>query len=149
MKIRKFILILLPAMLICSVSFAAGLSTKIDYSREIQNIQNKQSKDLRKLKKQNVERTNWDKELRLNDNQKILLQKILKEESAKIDEQMKIIKSAYSEIENIHRQNDEKIRTILTPQQKNKFDTIKYKEKKAKGIKPKEDKPSRKRMSSD
>ncbi|MBQ8481570.1 MAG: hypothetical protein IJ532_03465 [Alphaproteobacteria bacterium] len=147
MKIYKFFLFLLPLTLISSASFAAGLSTKVDHSKEIQSTLDIQSKSLRKLRRLRSERTNWDKELRLNDQQKIYLKKIFREENAKVDEQIKAIKSAYAEIEKIHRQDDEKIKSLLTPQQQAKFDTIKYKEQKSKGIKPKGDKPSRKRMS--
>lgn len=146
MKIRKLFLFLLPMVLLNSATFAAGLSTKVDHSKEIQKIYETQSKEFRRLKKHNYERINWDEKLRLNDGQKIHLKKIMKEEKTKVDEQMKIIRSAYSEIEKIQKQDDEKIRNILTPQQQTKFDTIKYKEKKSQGIKPKEDKPSRKRM---
>lgn len=146
MKIYKFFLFLLPIALMSSASFAAGLSTKVDHSKEIQNTLDTQSKALHKLRRQRIERINWDKELRLNDQQKIYLRRIFKEENARVDEQIKIIKSAYKEIEKIHSQDDEKIRSILNPQQQTKLDTIKYKEKRAKGIKPKGDKPSRKRM---
>lgn len=148
MKIRKLFLFLLPMMLINSATFAAGLSNKVNHSKEIQKIYETQSKEFSRLIKYRYERINWNEKLHLNDGQKIHLKKIMNEERAKVAEQIKIIRSAYSEIEKIQKQDDEKIRNILTPQQQTKFDTIKYKEKKSQGIKPKEDKPSRKRISS-
>ena len=146
MKISKIILYVLPALCLCSGVFAAGISTKVDYGKEIRQMLEDEYKDLRRLNKNNHERINWESEMKLNEPQKIYMRNILRESRAKIEEQKAIIAKAHAEMDKIYADDDAKMRKALTPEQQIKFDKIMYKWKKAHGEEPAEKKPSTKKM---
>lgn len=125
---------------------AAGLSTKVDYSKQLQAMQDKENKDLRRLQKRYHERINWDNELKLSEQQKIYLKQIMTESRKKIDEQIKAINEAHNAIEKIYEEDNAKVRKVLTPQQQLKFDRAMYRWKKAHDEKYEGEKPSTKRM---
>lgn len=125
---------------------AAGLSTKVDYSKQLQAMQDKENKDLRRLQKRYHERINWDNELKLSELQKIYLKQIMTESRKKIDEQIKAINEAHNAIEKIYEEDNAKVRKVLTPQQQLKFDRAMYRWKKAHDEKYEGEKPSTKRM---
>ena len=125
---------------------AAGLSTKVDYSKEIQNMQDKENKDIRHLRKAYHERINWDDELKLTEQQKIYFKQIMTDSRKKIDEQIKAIKEAHKAIDEIYEEDNAKLRKVLTPQQQVRFDRAMYRWKKAHDDKYEGDKPALKRM---
>lgn len=127
-------------------TMAAGLSAKIDHGRELQNMIESEAENLDKLNKKHHERINWNNELKLNDIQKIYYKKILQESRKQTDEQVKTINNAHKEIDKIYKDENIKIRQILTPQQQIKFDRALYRWKKAHGAKDPGNKPSLKRM---
>lgn len=146
MKAYKFFLSAAVLVLWCGTAAGAGLSTKTNYSKTLQNMHADESADLRKVKSISHGRVNWDERLNLDDAQKLYLKKILEESKKQVDSQMEIIRHAHDKIDEIHRSDDEKIRAILNPKQKVKFDRIKYEMQKSSGGKPQGKKPSRKRM---
>ena len=105
---------------------AAGLSTKVDYSKQLQAMQDKENTDLRRLQKRYHERINWDNELKLSEQQKIYLKQIMTESRKKIDEQIKAINEAHNAIEKIYEEDNAKVRKVLPPQQQLKFDRAMY-----------------------
>lgn len=145
---RRFngMLLFAAVVLLSFNALAAGMSNKANYSKTLQNMQNKENAELRQLRKNRHERINWDKELNLTEEQKVYVAKVLKDSQEKIGEQMKIIQEAHKKIAEIQGEDDEKVRQILNAQQKVKFDKVKRKQQKAKGIKPEEEKPSRKKI---
>ena len=125
---------------------AAGLSTKVDYSKQLQAMQERENKDLHKLQKRYHERINWDNELKLSEQQKIYLRQVMKESRKKVDEQIKAINEAHDAIDKIYEEDNAKLRKVLTPQQQLKFDRAMYRWKKAHDEKFEGEKPSTKRM---
>lgn len=145
MRFYKIVALSMVVLWGCN-AYAAGLSTKVDHSKILQDMHDKENKELRKLKRNRHERINWDEELNLNDAQKKIVEDIIKNSREKIDEQMDIIKDAHKKIEEIHQEDDNKIRQILNPQQQIKFDKVKRKIQRSRGEKNPDDKPSRKKM---
>lgn len=146
MKIFKIYLLTAAVLLLSGEVLAAGLSTKIDHSKEILEMHDRESRDLRRLNNKNHERINWDNELKLNETQKIYFKKIMQESREQVDEQAKIIKNAHAEIDKIYEENNAKMRRVLNPQQQIKFDKILYRWKKTNGKKPDIEKPALKHM---
>lgn len=146
MKVSKIILLILPVLCISGTTLAAGISTKVDYGKEIRQMQENEYKDLRRLNKYNHERINWENEMKLSEQQKVYVRNILRDSRAKIDAQRAIIAKAHAEIDKIYAEDNEKIRKALTPEQQIKFDKIMRKQKKAHGEKPTDKKPSSKKM---
>lgn len=145
MRMYKIFIFLVP-LLLCQTAIGAGLSTKVDYGEKLQNTIDSEHTEVKKLQKRKPKRLNFDDELNFSDQQKKVVREILSNSRKKIDEQIKIINTAYDEIENIHRQDEEKIRQILNPQQKIKFDKLQYKKQKSSKEKSSAEKPSRKRI---
>lgn len=146
MKMLKFYLPIAMILLLSGGTMAAGLSTKVDHSKEIMELRDKESKDVRRFNNKHHERINWDDELKLNESQKIYFKKIMQESSEQIGAQMEIIKNAHAAIDKIHDEDNAKMRRVLNPQQQTKFDKILYRWKKTNGQKPDGERPSLKRM---
>ena len=146
MKILKFFLFAVIFTLSCSNIQAAGRSVKADNSKELREMLEKESNSLRVLNKMQHERINWDDELKLSEQQKVVLIKMMQESHRQVDEQIRVIKGAHAEIDKIYRGDNDKIRKILTPQQQLKFDRALYKWKKSHGEKNLGEKPALKRM---
>lgn len=144
MKIYKIFLFILP-LLIWESAFGAGLSTKTDYGKGLQNTVSSENMEIKKLQKRKPRRLSLDEELNFTEQQKQIVDQIMNKSRKKIDEQIKIIDEAYDEIENIHNQDIEQIREILNPQQQIKLDKMRYKKMKGEDKKF-EKKPSRKRL---
>ena len=146
MRISKSIMFVLPVLCVSGAALAAGISTKVDYGKEIRQMQENEYKDLRRLNKNNHERINWENEMKLSEPQKIYMRNILRDSRAKIEEQKAIITKAHAEIDKIYADDDAKMRKALTPEQQIKFDKIMYKWKKSHGEEPTDKKPSSKKM---
>ena len=136
----------LPVLCISGVVLAAGISTKVDYGKEIRQMQESEYNDLRRLNKYNHVRINWESEMRLGEPQKIYMRNILRDSRAKIDEQRAIIAKAHAEIDKIYAEDNEKMRRALTPDQQIQFDKIMRKWKQAHGEKTTDKKPSSKKI---
>lgn len=146
MKSYKIISLTLLLGIVSLNAFAAGLSNKVDYSKELKNIYTEEQQEFYKAKKVKHTRINWDDELRLSEEQKVIVKNIMQSSHNEIDEQVKIIENAHKKINEIHQQDDDKIRAILTPQQQSKFDKIKQKMQKKNGFEEFKNRPSRKKM---
>lgn len=146
MKTYKIISFTLVAAIVSLNAFAAGFSTKVDSSKELKNIYAEEQQELYKARKVKHTRINWDDELRLSEEQKVIIKNIMRSSHNDIDEQVKIIEGAHKKINEIHQRDDEKIRAILTPQQQSKFDRIKQKMQKRNRSGNSKDRTSRKKM---
>lgn len=146
MKISKVLLFAALLAILGNSATAAGLSTKVDHGRELQNTIEDEDRNLRFLNKKHHERINWDDELKLSEPQKIYFKEVLQDSRKRIDEQIKIIKDAHKEIEKIYDDDNAKMRKVLTPQQQIKFDRAMLRWQKAHGKKTDGEKPSLKRM---
>lgn len=146
MKPYKIISFALVASLVSLNTADAGFSSKVDYSKELKNIYTDEQNELYNARKVKHTHINWDDELRLSEEQKVIVKNIIQSSRNDINEQLKIIKEAHEKIDEIHQQNDNKIRAILTPQQQSKFDKVKKKIQKRNNSEKQKNRPSRKRM---
>lgn len=99
-----------------------------------------------KLPKKYQSRIDWIKKLKLSKEQIEQVQNIYDESQPDIQALQKQIQQAHKKISEIYKQDDLKIRDILTEQQQIKFDKEQRMMLQRKGIKPKGERPSRKKM---
>ena len=106
----------------------------------------KQGIEAPKFPKKYPARINWIKKLSLSNEQAQQVQNIYTESQPSIDELQKQIQQAHRKIAEIYKQDDMKIREILTEQQQIKFDKEQRNMLQRQGQKPEGPRPSRKRM---
>ena len=123
----------------------AGLNTKKETSKK-EVFQLSEDAKIKQLFKQHKPRINWSKELDLDKEQKVLVEKIYDNNEPRIDDLINQIKIAQEKIKEIYQKEDEEISQILNESQKFKFDKIIRRNKIKSGEKVEGEKPSRKRM---
>ena len=106
----------------------------------------KQNIESLKFPKKHPTRINWIKKLSLTNEQAQQVQNIYAESQSDIEQLQKQIEQAHKKIVEIYKQDDLKIREILTEQQQIKFDKEQRKMQQHQGLKPDGPRPSRKRM---
>ena len=133
----------------CFIGFEAFCSPKmkkIHNGDEISLIQESERNELNKIKRQRHVRVDWNRELKLNDEQEYMVKVIYQESHEKIKELLAEMKALHQKIEDIYNEDDEKIYNILNDKQKIQYEKIKRQNLRNRGQKPTGKKSSRKKM---